>query len=203
MKAKALFKPACAAALISAAVMLVCAVGCIAPKRTAKSISDEEMYWWHDSESSGDYGVFNLDLSVFPVESHHPKVEQYYYYNRPDLLDDEIQLFMRCSYSAEDYAKECVRLKGASPFCDFDTELFEVDPGAKAARQPVLVDSGLFAYPAVVFDFEDGRMCEYALLNEAEHEVIYVLLQFINASQVGFDSRYLPTGRSGGKLWLP
>ena len=190
-----------AAVLAAFMLALMMIPGCIGMKKTSRTLADEERFWWHDEDSVSNYGVFTPDLAMFPVEAFSPDIKEYYYYDLPTLLDDDIQLFMRCAYSPENYEKECSRLRGASNYCHFETKLFEIDSAAKTLGQPVL-NTDAFNYPAMVYCFEDGLWCEYALMNEAAHEVIYVLLQYIRPSAVGIPEEYLPC-LSSGKTYLP
>ncbi len=54
-----------------------------------------------------------------------------------------------------------------------------------------------FKYPAVVVAMMEERGCEYALLNESELIITYVLLQYVELSEVQFDHSLLPLDENG------
>lgn len=188
-------------ALIFSAGMLT---GCIGPTKVYTELSHAESYWWAGKPS--DYCVSFMGFALMPDRSSNAKIEEYYFRVQPTLLDDTIQLYLNCVYSEEDYAAEVERLKnldciGHFPGDEGPAETSYTDGGAvieEYANGTRYYDDGTFNYPAYVQGLEWGRVCEYALLMEQEHRIVYVYLQYEYRSRIKFDKAYLPNGGGTG-----
>lgn len=119
-------------------------------------------------------------LLVFPDQVREEDVEDYYYSHRHIIFDPDIQLYLRCRYSKEDFRKECERLAGI---------LVEHEGKVNAVRYN-MDDYVLPAYEAINgFD----HCYEYALVDESSRTIDYVFLQQINdVEDIVFSKDRLP-----------
>ena len=122
-----------------------------------------------------------------------PQINDYHFGVSHGLLNDTIQLFIDCTYSREDYAKE---LQGLNTFPSgrFGTRGDEASLNDVGGTSEY--DTG-FSYPAIVSVYIKDEGCMYALLDEAVCRVIYVYLQFVPQNNVLFDEKYLPADENG------
>ncbi len=182
--------------------------GCIGPNSVYTDVGHAESYWWVDKPS--DYCVSFIGFDLMPVKESNAQITDYYFRVQPTLLDDTIQLYLNCVYSDEDYAAEVNRLKNLNCIGHFsdDTRVPETvySDGSTVVEEyrneTRYYDDDTFNYPAYVQDLEWGRACEYALLNEAEHRIVYVYLQFEYRSGIKFNKEYLPKS-NGVSIYAP
>lgn len=183
------FIPAAAAftLMIIIAVSKGCVQGCaeLSKKQTSDSIEDAN-YWWETNPE--DYVVSHYGFALMPVKSGNAVINDYLFSWYPTLLDDSIELFIDCTYSEEDYAREVRRLNSVD-FCRIT---------ADSPNEDAVYGSGTFEATegflttAIVGVLKRGEGAEYALLYEEENRIVYVYLQYWPRYRLDIDSLYLP-----------
>ncbi len=142
---------------------------------------------WKDCYTSteiNDYGVFEgfdgySKLDIFPKQlSDNMEVYKYSYYYADTFLDPTAQIYLECSYEADDYLEEMERLAG-------------IQEEYEGRIQPIVYDTDSFSYPAYVTIDADNHCYEYALLI-GEKNIAYIFLQFIKEEDIVFPTEYLP-----------
>ena len=157
-------------------VILIAAafVGCRA--LTSFDVTTDLSHYVDKKEFEGHSG-----LRIFPDEVRKKDAMEYYYAHRYILFDPDIQLYLRCKYTPQNYAKECERLSRVSVSYDGRTNT-------------VSYNTNDYAFPAYEAIRANDCTYEYALLNEEEYTIDYVYLQFIPEEDVVFDHEKLPEG---------
>jgi hypothetical protein len=134
------------------------------------------------AEYGGYSGHINFELEgFFTTRAIFPKnlpssatVEDYYYFCNNGLLDNSYQLYLVCSYDADDFAREKERLESLKITFEGET------------HTPTITDTG-FDYRAVVTMFDNQESFEYALIDDEARRVVYVFAQ-----TMGIDVRVVP-----------
>ena len=101
--------------LSKSVIFVLCAVfvftfmfcGCAGTVRN--DIADAESYWWENDNENRCVSFY--DFALMPRKGSNAEIKDYYFRVKPELLDDTVQLYINCVYSAEDYAREVDRLK--------------------------------------------------------------------------------------------
>ena len=131
------------------------------------------------------YGQWELPekystLAVFPekIPETAQKVTYYYKYqsgwNRPMC-----QIFLKCTFSEEEFAAEAERVRNIQ---------IQTESGILGVKY----DAESFVYPAYTA-IEGYDFCyEYVLINEPEYQIIYAYAMNTMYADVGFDRKYLP-----------
>lgn len=169
--------------------------GCI---HESKQLLSEDAFWWMDREQTNKRCSVLFDMGMFPNPEIGPAITDYYFKVEHGIHNDSIQLYMQCKYTEEHYFIEKERLLSSEFSCSYRTKQGESDYSFECAKYYA---SG-YKYPAVIVAMVDGRGCEYALLDENEQRIIYILLQFIELSDVQFDYSHLPLDEKGGPTTL-
>lgn len=118
-------------------------------------------------------------LKLFPDEIDSVQSATYYYYYRDKFLDNSAQIYLRCIYSEEEFQKECDRL----------TQITVSYRGETHTPQYNIGDYKMPTYEAI----RAADHCyEYALVDEKNHSIEYIFLQFIPAKNVVFSQDKLP-----------
>lgn len=176
--------------LILIIVQCIVLAGCV---YESKQLLPEDAFWWTDYKQTHKKCLPLYDLGMFPRPESSPDISDYYFKVDHGIHADSIQLYMQCKYTEECYLSERDRLLN-SPFnCCYRTKQGEYDYAFERAKYST---SG-FKYPGVIVAIEDECGCEYALLNESELIITYVLLQFVELSEVQFDHSFLPLDENG------
>jgi len=146
---------------------------------TTRDIAEYGQYFGHIEVEKE--GLFSL-LAIFPETlPSSATVKDYYYFCNNGFLDNSYQLYLVCSYEAEDFAREKERL-----------ESYEL-AFRKEVHKPTVTDSG-FNYRAVVTIFGDQDSFEYALLDEETKTIAYVFAQSMGIKESVVPSPYRPQG---------
>lgn len=100
----------------------------------------------------------------------------FYYFYQDTFLDPTGEVFLRCTYSEEDYRAEIDRLEhyALQPPTDVNKKIGDLqDEPNRFVRD----EKGRFSYPAYIAIYADDYACEYALLT-GEREISYVYFAF-------------------------
>lgn len=195
-------------------ILVICAVfvftfmfsGCAGTVRN--DFADAESFWWENDDENRCVSFY--DFALMPRKDSNAEIQDYYFRVKPELLNDAIQLYVNCVYSAEDYAREVDRLENLEcigHFTDDDraAETSYTDGSTVVEfykNETKYFDDGTFNYPAYAQGLEWGRVCEYALLIEEEYRIVYVYLQYEYKDKIAFDKQYLPNG-GGTSVYAP
>jgi hypothetical protein len=95
-------------------------------------------------------------------------------YSENGLLDNSYQLYLVCTYDANDFTREKERLESLAFTYEGET------------NTPTITDTG-FNYHAVVTMFNDQESFEYALIDSEAKRIVYVFAQ-----SMGIDARVVP-----------
>ena len=133
-----------------------------------------------------DYGSFEdyhgySKLSLFPpkdLTAQNGEILEYIYDCSGPKLYQTCQIYLECSYTAEEYAKEVQRLQ----------QIKDDGTGLLALYSP----DG-YEYPAI-YTMKNTDTCnEYVLLLEEEQKIIYIYLQgIVDRRDLHFQEKYLP-----------
>jgi hypothetical protein len=140
---------------------------------TTRNVAEYGVYTGH---SGAEQEGFFTPRAIFPKElPSSATVEDYYYFcNNGGLFDNSYQLYLVCSYDADDFAREKERLESLKVTFKGET------------HTPTVTDTG-FNYRAVVAMFNDQNSFEYALLDGEARRIVYVFAQ-----SMGIDVRVVP-----------
>lgn len=180
-----LFLGIASVATISIIMIIAALIGFACSGKSSNNAEDAN-YWWEIYP--GDYCVPNYGFELMPVRSGRAVINVYKFSRYSTLLDDSIELFIDCTYSEEDYAREVERLKYLVCLrrtADSPNDEEERGDGT------IELDEGFLA-PAIVEVLLRGEGAEYALLYENEHRILYVYLQWWPQKRLDIDSAYLP-----------
>lgn len=115
-------------------------------------------------------------------------VNGYYYSQKsPQFEKTNYQIYLNITLPEEDYKKEVKRLANIKK--ETINEWTEY-PTSRDIRN----DTTHFKYPAYVAMFDETSSFEYALLDEKNHTIIYVMFQFTDKNEIRFNKNYLPKG---------
>lgn len=133
----------------------------------------------HTSEDISDYDwdSFKGDSGflIFPEEVREDRVTEYYYSYREGLFDEDVQLYLQCEYTQEEFQEECRRLEQAHVI---------YRDGGQRRRNGTRYNTGDYMLPAY----------EYALLDEENGRIDYIFLQFVDEDDLVFAREKLPYG---------
>ena len=135
--------------------------------------------FFHGKKDIDNYGKFEdylgySKLAIFPKEVSDDNIQSYFYLNRDMPLDPICEIYLKCTYSAEEYNSEVERLKNI---------------------QNIKYDEENFNYKAYVSMYNFSSCYEYALLLEEEKTIVYINTQGIYGNWLQglrFDKEYLP-----------
>lgn len=136
-----------------------------ANQKTVRTTSTASYRKWDSYQGISDFSIFPKDLSGCKT------VNDYYYQCNSGPFFTELQLYLDCSYTPENYGMEKARLRATA----------QADGG-----QP------LFAQPACYTMLFYDSACEYAVFLEEEQRILYISLQNAARDEVVFDEKYLP-----------
>ncbi len=117
-------------------------------------------------EFSGD---MTSHFFLFPDDLSNAREADFWYEYRTGLLDTDGTFFLTAVYSDEDFEKEKKRISEVT--CT-------VNDGIDDHTQAVLYDEDMYNYPAYIAIDGYCHNYEYALIDEADNRVIYVLLGY-------------------------
>lgn len=125
------------------------------------------------------YGKFDnylgySKLSIFPKDVPSENIQSYFYLNRDMPLDPICEIYLKCTYSADEYNSEVERLKNI---------------------YNIKYDEENFNYNAYVSMYNFSSCYEYALLLEEEKTIVYINTQGIYGNWLfglRFEKKYLP-----------
>ncbi|MBQ7833651.1 MAG: helix-turn-helix transcriptional regulator [Lachnospiraceae bacterium] len=98
------------------------------------------------------------------------------------LFDTDGYIILSAEYPAEAYAAEMTRIK--------DIEC-SITHGDTTVTQEIRYDESTYALPAYITSDGFGHVYEYALMDEENHTITYVLLCYPNPDELADYSRYL------------
>lgn len=160
--------------LLSIFVLMISLFGCQTKVKT-NNISDYGMFRSYTANTSLGYKVFPTDLSDVDT------VNDYYFLFKPVLwVNPDIQVFLSCTYSKENFENEIIRL----------SELTAVIDGYNT--KSIKYSESIFMIPAYYTVFAMYNSFEYALLDFETNTIIYVSMQYQSINEIYFDNKYLP-----------
>ena len=118
-------------------------------------------------------------LVIFPDRVDEKDCINYYYWERKGIFDTDYQIYLACKYNSATFESEVNRLKDIK--CTYKSEEHTIKYNTE--------DYNFDAYETIN-NWDRGY--EYALIDEAEHIIYYVHLEFINKDRVVFDHSLLP-----------
>ena len=143
----------------------------------------------HTSEDISDYdrGSFKGDSGflIFPEEVREDRVTEYYYSYREGLFDEDVQLYLQCEYTPEEFQEECLRLEQAHVI---------YRDGGQRRRNGTRYNTGDYMLPAYEAIQGVDHAYEYALLDEENGRIDYIFLQFVDEDDLVFAREKLPYG---------
>lgn len=160
--------------ILSTLFLLVSLFGCQA-KVELSNLSDYGVFRSYTANTSLGYEIFPTDLSGVDT------VNDYYFLFEPVLwVNPDIQVFLSCTYSKENYESEIIRL----------SELVAIIDGYNT--KSIKYSESIFMIPAYYTIFATHSSFEYALLDFETNTIIYVSMQYQSINEIYFDSKYLP-----------
>ena len=143
----------------------------------------------HTSEDISDYDrdSFKGDSGflIFPEEVREDRVTEYYYSYREGLFDEDVQLYLQCEYTPEEFQEECLRLEQAHVI---------YRDGGQRRRNGTRYNTGDYMLPAYEAIQGVDHAYEYALLDEENGRIDYIFLQFVDEDDLVFAREKLPYG---------
>lgn len=125
------------------------------------------------------FGITKGHMEIFPQTLSDPDQAEYQLYYRDGIFGPSGFVYLKCSYHEADYQKEEERLK---------TLQYQTDDGDKNA---ILYDTENFRYPAYVA-MHTSAICEYALVLEEEHSVVYIRMHCTGPEAKLIEKEYWP-----------
>ena len=139
-------------------------------------------------EFSGD---MTSHFFLFPDDLSNAKEADFWYEYRTGLLDTDGTFFLTAVYSDEDFEKEKKRISEVT--CT-------VNDGIDDHTQAVLYDKDMYNYPAYIAIDGYTYNYEYALIDEDNDRIIYVLLGYPDYEELSEYSDYLKSDPSDYEL---
>lgn len=146
----------------------------------------------YETTNQSDYGEYSghiekekddlfSKLYIFPNEiANGVTVNQYYYYCDNASLDNSYKIYLECTYSQNDFAKEAERLSKLQTEYNGETK-------------NIIVANNGFHFPAYVAVYEEKlNTYEYALVDEENSKIIYIYAQICGLDKEIIDNIYLP-----------
>ena len=107
------------------------------------------------------------------------------------LLDSDGYFVLDVIYDKKSYEKEKIRLSKIS--C-------EITKGSESYKNSIRYDEEMYAYPAYIAVDGFDYVYEYALMDDENNHIIYILLSYPDVDKLGDFSAYLKTNKDDYKL---
>lgn len=107
------------------------------------------------------------------------------------LLDSDGYFILDVIYDKKSYEKEKIRLSRIS--C-------EITKGSESYKNSIRYDEEMYAYPAYIAVDGFDYVYEYALMDDENNHIIYILLSYPDVDKLGDFSAYLKTNKDDYKL---
>lgn len=135
----------------------------------------EDVDTYGDFRESGAYSNFKIFPQTIDADR---TVNSYFWKYQDFIFDPTVQVYLECTYEADQYAKELERLQAVS-------EEYEGNV------QKIRYDTEHFSHPAYVTIYADNHCYEYAL-DLGDGKIAYVFLMFVHEEDIQFPADYLP-----------
>ncbi|MBR2785351.1 MAG: hypothetical protein IKD74_05160 [Clostridia bacterium] len=118
-------------------------------------------------------------LKIFPTEVNKDKVKEFKYYSEDDLFVGSYLYYLVVDYDKDEFNAEVERIKSVNqPFRDIVKNIFFAKTG--------------FKYPAYITIWDGNGTYEYALVDEENTTIAYVLNQLFDWKDTDIAEEYLP-----------
>ena len=118
-------------------------------------------------------------LKIFPTEVNKDKVKEFKYYSEDDLFVGSYLYYLVVDYDKDEFIAEVERIKSVNqPFRDIVKNIFFAKTG--------------FKYPAYITIWDGNGTYEYALVDEENTTIAYVLNQLFDWKDTDIAEEYLP-----------
>ena len=118
-------------------------------------------------------------LKIFPTEVNKDKVKEFKYYSEDDLFVGSYLYYLVVDYDKDEFNAEVERIKSVNqPFRDIVKNIFFAKTG--------------FKYPAYITIWDGNGTYEYALVDEENTTIAYVLNQLFDWKYTDIAEEYLP-----------
>ena len=118
-------------------------------------------------------------LKIFPTEVNKDKVKEFKYYSEDDLFVGSYLYYLVVDYDKDEFNVEVERIKSVNqPFRDIVKNIFFAKTG--------------FKYPAYITIWDGNGTYEYALVDEENTTIAYVLNQLFDWKDTDIAEEYLP-----------
>lgn len=118
-------------------------------------------------------------LKIFPTEVNKDKVKEFKYYSADDLFVGSYLYYLVVDYDKDEFNAEVERIKSVNqPFRDIVKNIFFAKTG--------------FKYPAYITIWDGNGTYEYALVDEENTTIAYVLNQLFDWKDTDIAEEYLP-----------
>ena len=118
-------------------------------------------------------------LKIFPTEVNKDKVKEFKYYSEDDLFVGSYLYYLVVDYDKDEFNAEVERIKSVNqPFRDIVKNIFFAKTG--------------FKYPAYITIWDGNGTYEYALVDEENNTIAYVLNQLFDWKDTDIAEEYLP-----------
>ena len=118
-------------------------------------------------------------LKIFPTEVNKDKVKEFKYYSADDLFVGSYLYYLVVDYDKDEFNAEVERIKSVNqPFRDIVKNIFFAKTG--------------FKYPAYITIWDGNGTYEYALVDEENTKIAYVLNQLFDWKDTDIAEEYLP-----------
>ena len=132
-----------------------------------------------EEEFSGD---MTSHFFLFPDDLDDTEDAEFWYEYKTGLFDTDGSFFLSAVYSDEDFADEIERISEIT--CT-------VNDGVEDITQAVIYDEDMYNYPAYIAIDGYTHNYEYALIDEEENRIVYVLLGYPDYDELSEYSDYL------------
>lgn len=118
-------------------------------------------------------------LKIFPAEINKEKVKDFKYYSTDGLFIGDYLYYLVVDYDKDEFDAEVERIKNVNqPFRDIVKNIFFAKTG--------------FKYPAYITIWDGNGTYEYAVVDEENTTIAYVLNQLYDWKDTGIAEDYLP-----------
>ncbi len=129
-------------------------------------------------------GDMTSNFFLFPDDLSNTEEADFWYEYKTGLLDTEGAFFLTAVYSDEEFSNELKRISEVT--CT-------VNDGEKDHTQSVIYDEEMYNYPAYIAIDGYTNNYEYALIDEDDNRIIYVLLGYPEYKELSYYGDYLKT----------
>ena len=134
-------------------------------------------------------------LFLFPQEIASSKEAEYLYYCASDMHSiHQYGIYTAVTYTEQKFEEEVKRIEDTT--CQVQVSL-----QGETVTNSVMYSEELFKYPAYVAIYNSNLSYEYALLDVANHKIIYVYLQLKDGNEI-IPEEYLPIEAVGMDMYV-